>query len=55
VFGSIVYAPIAFGRWQSSSQTLWSDGIEKDFGFTGLGNLAGDGVVDQLLIPMCVN
>ena len=49
------YGPIALGRWQSSSQTLWSDGIAKDFDCTGPGNLAGVGVADQLLIPIFAN
>jgi len=51
-FGSTSYGPIAFGRWQSLNPTLWSVGIEKDFGCTGPGNLAGVGGVDQLSIPM---
>ena len=54
-FGSIVYGPLAFRRWRSSSLTLWSDGIAKDFGCIGPGNLADARVVAQLLIPMCAN
>jgi len=49
--GSTGYGPIAFGRWQSSSQTLWSGGIAKDFDCIGPGNLADTGAGRPAIDP----